>query len=196
MRRATQSAILVAGAMVAALAIPSAGLAAKPLTCTIEGTPRDDHIPQVSQGEVFCGGEGDDTVYWNLGTFVGGPGNDGVVGHNYWSGSLFIGGAGDDHVFWNEPGSTFDGGDGADSVTINYATFIGDEGDDHVVGNAYGSVDGGPGNDRVDGNSEGTFAGGPGMDSVGTNNGTFTGGPDYDSVETAGDGSRFIPGPQ
>ena len=83
--------VLVAvGALVVTLAAP-ATVSADSLKCTIVGTAGDDAVTTVLAGEVFCGGDGDDTVLSNLGTFIGGEGND-TVANNY---GTFLGGSGD-----------------------------------------------------------------------------------------------------
>jgi Ca2+-binding RTX toxin-like protein len=106
------------------------------------GFSGSDEIEVVHEGDIFLGGAGDEligtnngTVYGQegnefvlrnvVGTFFGGAGND-IVEHNgnqVLSGTVF-GGAGDDTVLVNFPGSTFDGGDGTDTVDENAPTGI------------------------------------------------------------------------
>src|SRR5919112_680356 len=107
--------------------------------------------------EVFCGFGGDDSIdTLQAGDiFLGGDGNDSVNDNNY---GTFNGGAGDDTVT-NSDG-TVNGGDGNDSVYFNNGTFNGDAGDDHVEYNKVsGTFNGGDGNDSVNDTNYGTFNG-------------------------------------
>ena len=75
----------------------------------------DDVISYTEQGEFFLGGAGDDAVGGNFGTFYGGADDD-YVQENV---GTFYGEAGADSVTNNHSGSTFNGGDGTDSVSSN-----------------------------------------------------------------------------
>ena len=85
------------------------------------------------QPEVFCGLGGDDFFIDTLE-----------------AGDIFIGGAGNDSATFNFTGGTFDGGAGADIVSVsNYGTFNGGAGNDSVYYNQ-GTFNGGDGIDTVD----------------------------------------------
>jgi hypothetical protein len=170
--------ILAVGVVVAALAVPAMVDAANP-KCTLEGTPGDDFQVTVRPGEVFCGGEGDDTVVNNYGTFLGEGGCDRVMQHQD---GTFIGGDGDDSVmFWSEQGY-FDGGPGDDYLNLGIfgSTFIGGDGNDMAR--------------VIDGGS--MSVGGPGDDTVEWLLGRFIGGPGLDDVLDPASPGQFVPGPQ
>jgi hypothetical protein len=93
----------------------------------------NDRTGTLAAGDIFIGGEGDDLVFINEGTFYGQEGID-IVSANY---------------------GTYYGGPGNDFATVNYGTFNGGEGDDFVNRNV-GTFNGGEGNDTVSRN-EGTF---------------------------------------
>jgi Ca2+-binding RTX toxin-like protein len=156
------------------------------LVCGFGGNDRvydaDPSVVLMGPGDVFLGGDGNDSVFLQLSEgaiFVGGAGND-SVGQN--RGGTVIGGDGNDTVLFNDQG-TFDGGAGNDEVhflTEGFAghegpsIFNGGDGDDHVrfLGN-FGSSAVGP-----------TFNGDAGNDSVGfMQSGVFNGGPGDDSVQ-------------
>ena len=94
----------------------------------------------LDEGDIFLGGEGNDFVDVNLGTFIGGPGDDGV-GDNVTG--TFNGGEGDDGVTFNESGATFNGGEGNDHIFANTGTLVGGPGADSVLFGP-GPVDGSP----------------------------------------------------
>ena len=133
----------------------------------------DDSIFTLEAGDIFLGGEGNDSVYYgNRGTVNGGDGddyvgtNDGtvnggdgddVVPTNGLLGT-FNGGEGNDSVYYNSTGGTVNGGEGDDSVYLNYGTFNGGEGDDVVNSNYEGATfNGGEGSDSVTNDRGGTF---------------------------------------
>jgi Ca2+-binding RTX toxin-like protein len=132
----------------------------------------DDSVYGLSAGDIFLGGDGNDSITnINYGTFYGGAGDDSIARVNY---GTFYGGAGNDIVGDTNEG-TFYGGAGNDQVLgPNYRTFYGGPGDDFVSFND-GTFYGGAGNDRVDVNGRvGTFYGEAGNDQVvGRNEGTF-----------------------
>jgi hypothetical protein len=67
-------------------------------------------------GDIFLGGDGNDEVGFNFGTFNGGEDTDSVE-QNF---GTFNGDAGDDTVQLNEVGATFNGGEeGTDTVGTN-----------------------------------------------------------------------------
>jgi VCBS repeat-containing protein len=159
----------------------------------------DDFIDTLGEGDIFLGGDGNDVVNNNYGTFNGEAGNDRVTTNV----GTFNGGDGLDTVTTNISGGTFNGGDGNDSVDRNYWTFNGGAGDDFVtlnywafnggdgndvVNNNYGTFNGDGGDDRVTFNY-GDFFGGVGNDSVSVNQGTFNGGDGNDSVVTNNGGT-------
>ena len=103
--------------------------------CGFDGA---NSIYTLDAGDIFLGGDGYDSVNYNLGTFYGGDGDDQV--------GYFDNGN-------NNPGGTFYGGAGNDSVWVNYGTFYGGDGDDSVYWNDASYVNA-------------TFNGGAGYDSV------------------------------
>jgi VCBS repeat-containing protein len=134
------------------------------------GTAADDTFTGTDgQSEVFCGFGGNDSI----GTlqagdiFLGGDGNDTVTTNN----GTFYGDAGNDYVHYNR--RTFNGGAGDDSVYENYWEVNGGDGNDSVTDTNYGTFNGGAGDDYVNWNEGGTFNGGDGNDSVTYNYGTF-----------------------
>ncbi len=137
----------------------------------IVGTEGDDTFTeaQLTEGvDLICGFGGADRVEATLGSgdvFLGGEGNDSV---NTMDGGTFEGGEGIDSVdFMN--GGTFNGGAGNDAVAfLRGGTFNGGEGDDEVIflENEGTTFNGGPGNDSVFLQFAGTFNGGPGNDTV------------------------------
>jgi VCBS repeat-containing protein len=173
----------------------------------------NDALGTLQAGDIFLGGDGQDMVntnngtfygdagddrvgasvrgYDNNGTFYGGDGNDQVPNRND---GTFNGDAGDDYVEYTQ--GTFNGGDGNDQARENAGTFNGDAGDDSVRFGNSATFNGGAGNDYVIsiyGNS-GTFNGGDGNDSVTTNfffRATFNGGDGNDSVTTNTDRATF-----
>jgi Ca2+-binding RTX toxin-like protein len=79
--------------------------------------------------DIFLGGEGDDEVGINNGTFYGQEGGDLVISNN----GTFYGSEGNDTVSANESRGTFNGGAGDDFVRFNnLGTFDGGDGVDTV----------------------------------------------------------------
>ena len=129
-------------------------------------------------GDIFIGGDGNDSVNDSAGIFNGGAGND-TVSRNY---GTFNGGAGDDLV--GENYGPFNGGDGNDTIDSNFGTFHGGDGIDAVYTLPHGGTFYGEAGDDLVGNlSGGTFNGGDGIDHVITfYHGTFNGGDGLDTV--------------
>jgi VCBS repeat-containing protein len=75
----------------------------------------DDSIGTLQAGDIFLGGDGNDSVAGNFGGVNGGAGDDSVYDNE----GTFNGDEGNDHVTYNWSGSTFNGGPGDDSVTNN-----------------------------------------------------------------------------
>jgi VCBS repeat-containing protein len=165
------------------LAIQTLGSSFNPANYTFHGgtTAGDTFTGTAGQSEVFCGFGGDDSIGTLQGgdIFLGGDGNDSVTDNN----GTFYGEAGNDSVEDNS--GTFNGGADNDSVTyINRSTFNGGDGNDSIVGGNFGTFNGGAGDDSVYDNVFGTFNGDAGNDHVTYNweGGTFNGGPGDDSV--------------
>lgn len=119
----------------------------------------------------FIGGGGDDTVVgfgiWNL---DGGAGDDSLVGNGA---HQMFGGAGDDVIRQNgDRGYLMSGGDGSDTMFASQFgdRLFGDAGKDTLVGGAEGDqLTGGKGDDRIDGgggNDIIVIDAGDGIDSV------------------------------
>ncbi len=199
MRRWVVSSLLVLIAIGWA-ALPTA-FAAEP-RCTYTFPPEGGHIggdgfpdqvgygsraDPVKDGDVVCGGPGDDSIFLMTGgTFYGNGGNDHVRN----MAGTFYGGPGSDGVtragntLVSINSGTFVGGPDADFVFWNIGTFIGGPGDDAAQNLVDGVFEGGAGTDRVGGFMGGTFEGGGGPDSVSrlTGPGTFRGGGGNDEV--------------
>ena len=186
---------------VATLAAPAAIVPAPvaAVACTYTFPDEGGVYPygDVVDGDVLCGGPGNDEVYWYMygGTFRGSGGNDEIF---IMEGGTFDGGPGNDHVFQMH-GGTFYGGPGSDSAgeDMTGGVFYGGPGhdgtSDFFAGTIYGgpdsdfvswmgsraTLDGGPGDDQVEWLAGGTFDADPGDDLVSFNmtSGTFLGGP-------------------
>lgn len=101
------------------------------------GGAGSDAVQENFEGASFFGGDGEDDVQHNhgrfdggadadyvhqtnRGVFNGGDGNDNAA-INY---GTYHGEAGDDFLGYNEPGATYDGGDGTDTVFENLGTLV------------------------------------------------------------------------
>jgi hypothetical protein len=122
----------------------------------VVGTNGDDSFSTTSQRDLVCGLGGNDLlsgegVLEGGDVFLGGVGND-VVGFasNVASSGTFYGGPGDDSAVFVEPGGSFFGAEGNDSVRTLSGFFNGGAGDDAVRDLLSGS----------------TFLGGDGLDTV------------------------------
>jgi opacity protein-like surface antigen len=131
-----------ADAQCAKLAIKTLGPSFNPSTYTfIGGTEGDDALnyPDLGTGGpyVFCGFGGGDSIETLRGgdIFLGGAGNDVVLGNNQ---GIFYGQEGDDSVLNNQ--GTVYGGAGNDFVQNNRGTFDGGEGTDLVQRNFGGCL--------------------------------------------------------
>jgi len=159
------------------------------------GTEGDDFSFQTTEGQpdVICGFGGRDTTgaLDASDIFLGGDGDDFLRVNE----GTFNGGAGNDQVGFNSLRGTVNGGDGDDLVATNFGTFNGEAGNDSVGGNS-GIFHGGLGDDSVDTNATAsTFYGGEGNDSVRINNATFYGEEGNDSVEHNSAVATFDGGP-
>lgn len=160
------------------------------------GFDGDDYIEIIhSQGVMFDGGEGDDTL-------IGGDGND-VIRGGLGSDEL-VGGAGNDIFLWDENDNNITGNDGYDTavfdsdymdgVELNLAeTSIenvhSSDGDDRLLASGYGesvSIRGGAGSDHMEGGiSDDFLAGELGDDYIigGSGNDVISGGAGSDRLE-------------
>ena len=127
------------------------------------------HDYPVIDGDVICGGPGDDTVVdMEGGVFDGRGGNDTVI-HN---GGVFYGGPGNDSIKPDGDGLTsvnsdiFDGGSGNDVVYFNRGLFNSGPGNDRVNYLESGAFDAGDGDHAVDMMIGGIYYGGNGADHV------------------------------
>jgi Ca2+-binding RTX toxin-like protein len=107
-------------------------------TITFASSGNYDTDRTVREGDVFLGGEGNDSLY------------------QYTRNGVFYGGPGEDYV--SEVHGPFYGGSGNDSVRVVWGgTFYGEDGDDYAQSiSSGGTFHGGPGNDAY-GNSLGVF---------------------------------------
>ncbi|MGD1919245.1 MAG: NF038122 family metalloprotease [Pleurocapsa sp.] len=142
---------------------------------SIEGTEKDDYLPQTVGGDVVYGLAGDDIILGESGSDIldGGEGKD-----------FLQGGAGNDLLFGLAGKDNLDGGEGNDLLNggQNNARILGGDGDDSLIGGiGYDILNGDGGNDILDGGKghdtledlrgDNTFYGNQGNDLITTGSG-------------------------
>ena len=158
------------------------------------GGPGDDTVVDM-EGGVFYGRGGNDTVIHNGGVFYGGPGNDSIKpdgdGLTSVNSDIFYGGSGNDFVYFNR--GLFNSGPGNDRVNyLESGAFDAGDGDDAVDMMIGGIYYGGNGADHVAQMLGGVFEGGAGNDrATSVYAGTYRGGSGRDVVAGDMSGGRF-----
>src|SRR5204863_446619 len=153
-RIARRSTLVGAAVAVAAIALPSGALAARP-TClgeraTIVGNDHGNHIKGTPHGDVIVGLGGNDVIVGDGGDDVicGGPGDDQIYGRH--DRDKLVGGTGSDFI---------KGFDANDFIVGDSVNLTGDE----LEPVSHDVIKGGPGNDRLVGDNYSRFNAGGGV---------------------------------